>query len=683
MQQFNLVIQNPTGLHARPARFLVEIAKKFQSSIRVRYGEKQVNAKSLVSLLTLGVPFGQQIQVDVTGEDEEAAASALTAAVQEGLGEGRLTAHQPVLSISQDSRWETATPQPKESKTLPAANFPERHVGITTGKIIQGVAAAGGIAIGTVYLFERRPIMLAESAPLNSINKNQERQRLQVALEMARHQLVTLCGQVAQKGLQSELEIFEAHQAILSDTVLLDSVNQLLDSGHNAASAWQVAYTEQANALSSVTDSLLAERAVDIRDVGERVLRLLTGTPETFTLPQGRPVIIVADDLTPSETAELDPQQVLGFCTVGGGLHAHTAILARALGIPAIVNAGSQIMAIPDATPVILNGYTGMLTIAPDEATLATARAEQVQEQASKEVALRSATTPACTTDGHTIEIAANIGGLAEANLVRGLGGDGVGLLRTEFLFLDRTTAPTEEEQFRVYRDIALALQGAPLIIRTLDIGGDKPLPYLKLPTEANPFLGLRGIRLCLAQPELFRPQLRAILRSAAFGKIRVMFPMISDIAELRTAKALLTEIQTELGIPASAVEVGIMIEVPSAALMADILAPEVDFFSIGTNDLTQYTLAMDRTNANLGTADGLHPAVLRLIARTIEAAHAAGKWVGICGELAGDQKAVPILLGLGVDELSVSSPLIPTLKAQIRLLNYTDCQALAQAALC
>jgi len=286
------------------------------------------------------------------------------------------------------------------------------------------------------------------------------------------------------------------------------------------------------------------------------------------------------------------------------------------------------------------------------------------------------------TRDGHRVEVVANIGGLEDARKAMNMGAEGVGLLRTEFLFLDRTDAPSESEQFEVYQDIAQAMQNLPVIVRTLDIGGDKPLPYVVFTQkEENPFLGERGIRLCLARPELFRQQLRAILRASAFGKLRIMYPMVADLSEWFAARAILEEVRAELNVPP--VETGIMIEVPSAALMADAFAREVDFFSIGTNDLTQYTLAMDRMHPTLaGKSDGLHPAVLRLISTTVQAAHQAGKWVGICGELGADPQAVPILVGLGVDELSVSVPTIPTVKAQIRTMNLAEAQSLAKRAL-
>lgn len=660
MQQLDLVIQNATGLHARPARVFVDIAKQFQSAIHIRHGEKRVNAKSLISVLTLGITSGQCIQVDVNGTDEETAATALAAAVRNGLGEqiGH-DAHAPVA--------EAAPPPPA------AATFDDP----ANGAVLRGIPGAPGIAIGPIFRFERARVEIRE----RFAGLEEEQIRLHSALEAARHQLTALHAQVSQRADATEAAIFEVHREILSDPALIDHVQAAIADGSSAAQAWQSATAAQAAELAELSDALLAERAADIRDVGERVLRLLTGAETAAPALPDEPVIVVAYDLTPSETVALDPARVLGFCTAVGGPNAHSAILARALDLPAVVGAGSRVLELAAGTPSILDGTTGTLTVSPDERALATARRTQQQLGQQRAAAAQAAAEPAITTDGQRIEIAANIGGLDDAQKAAASGAEGVGLLRTEFLFLERTTAPSEEEQFTVYRDIALALHGQPVIVRTLDIGGDKPLPYLDLPAEDNPFLGERGIRLCLAHPELLREQLRAILRAASAGPLRIMFPMIADVSELRAARAIVAELRAKLDAPP--VEVGIMIEVPSAALMADILAHEVDFFSIGTNDLTQYTLAMDRTHPTMAAkADGLHPAVLRLIALTAEAAHAVGKWVGVCGELAADPVAVPILLGLGVDELSISVSAIPTVKAQIRALNMAECRARAQQAL-
>jgi len=401
---------------------------------------------------------------------------------------------------------------------------------------------------------------------------------------------------------------------------------------------------------------------------------------QVYTLPD-HPVVVIARDLSPSDTASLDRTRVLGFCTAGGGPTSHTAIIARALSLPAMVSAGEGVLELQDETTVILNGEAGTLAVDPSQGMIEAARDAGNRWLALRSAAKEKAVEPAITLDGHRVEVVANIGSLKDAQEAMKNGAEGVGLLRTEFLFLDRPDAPTEREQFEVYSSIVKTMENRPVVLRTLDVGGDKPLPYVEAPHEENPFLGVRGIRLCLGRPDLFREQLRAVLRAAEFGRLLVMFPMVADISEVRQARAIVEELRIALNAPK--IDIGIMIEVPSAALMADVIAPEVDFFSIGTNDLTQYTLAMDRMHPSLaGKSDGLHPAVLRLIARTVEAAHKHGKWVGICGELGGDPQAIPILVGLGVDELSISVPSIPTAKALVRTLKMPEAQALAQRAL-
>lgn len=658
MKQVDIVIHNPTGLHARPAKEFVNIAKKYKSDIRVVHGPKKANAKSMISMLTLGVENGGEISILVDGEDEDAALAALETAVASGLGEGEAEAPTP-----------TKKPEPAKEPTPPPVELP--------ANVLKGIAAAPGIAIGPLYRLQHEEIQIEES--FQSVAAEQE--RLDKAIERARGQIITLHKQMMKSASASEAAIFEVHLEILEDPDLLDAVLDRIKKEQGAARAWQSTIDARAKMMAQLNDPLLAGRAADIQDVGYRVLRLLMGADEQqITLPD-HPVILVATDLSPSDTAALDPSKILGICTAAGGPTAHSAIIARALRLPATVSVGEALFDIDNLTSVILNGTDGTLTIEPDAVAIGRAQALQQQWQASISAAEKSASQPAITQDGHRVEVVANIGGLADAEKAATSGAEGVGLLRTEFLFLERTDAPTEHEQFEVYRDIVKAMNGQPVIARTLDIGGDKPLPYIDVPPEANPFLGERGIRLCLNRPELLRQQLRAILRAAEFGPLRIMFPMVADLSELRAARAIVDEVRAELNAPE--VEVGIMIEVPSAALMADAFAKEVDFFSVGTNDLTQYTLAMDRMHPLLaGKSDGLHPAVLRLIARTVEAAHAAGKWVGVCGELGADPQAVPILVGIGVDELSVSVPAIASVKAQIRSLTLPDAQVEAERAL-
>jgi phosphocarrier protein FPr len=454
-----------------------------------------------------------------------------------------------------------------------------------------------------------------------------------------------------------------------------------VNTGLSPAKAWKVTIDEQATSIAALNDPLLAARADDLRDVGKRVLRLMLGLSEKGVSTPTTPVVIVARELSPSDTASFDPERVLGFGIVEGGPTSHIAILARALGIPAIVGVDESMLALEEKTPVILNGNDGTLTVNPAADVLERAKLTQRRWLEYRRFAQEQSALPAVSLDGQRVDVTANAGSIADAAEALHMGADGIGLLRTEFLFLDRITAPTEDEQFAVYNAVAETMKTLPVIVRTLDIGGDKPVAYIQMKPELNPFLGERGIRLCLNRPELFREQLRAILRAAPSGNLKIMFPMISDIAELRQARALIEELRAELGTPP--VQIGIMVEVPSAALMADVFAPEIDFFSIGTNDLTQYTLAMDRGNSALACKhDGLHPAVLRLIAHTIESAHKYGKRADICGELGSDAAAVPILLGLGMDELSVSIPSVPTVKAQVRSLKIADWQPIAREAL-
>lgn len=677
MQTFEIIIQNRTGLHARPAKELVNLAKTFKSAIRIAHGAKQVNAKSLISVLTLGVESGGQVRIEVEGEDEEATALALQALINAGLGEGVGEEKEVTPAPATPEKPAEKAPIPVAVPAAPPVAAGERPFRLPQ-RLTRGIPAAPGFGIGPVFRLERAKLTIDETFT----SANQERALLQQALDGAKGQLRQLHAQLLGQAIASEAAIFEVHLEILEDPDLLEAVYANIDKRKNAAHAWQTAIETRAKTMAALNDPLLAARAADIHDVGYRVLRLLVGadTQDAVQLPD-HPVIVLAFDLSPSDTASLDTKRVLGFCTAGGGPTAHSSIIARALGFPAVVSAGESIMQIENGTLAILDGTAGTLVIEPDPETLARAHEAQQLYQARRIAAQAASAEPAITRDGHRVEIVANIGGIADARKAHAAGAEGVGLLRTEFLFLERTSAPTENEQFEVYRDIATALAGNPVIVRTLDIGGDKPVPYITMLPEENPFLGERGIRLCLARPELLRQQVRAILRAAPYGKLRIMFPMVADLSEWRAARAVVEELRAELYTPQ--IELGIMIEIPAAALLADVFAAEVDFFSIGTNDLTQYTLAMDRGHPNLaGKSDGLHPAVLKLIQRTVEAAHAAGKWVGVCGELGADPQAVPILIGLGVDELSISIPAIPMVKAQVRDLTLEEARRRAQEAL-
>jgi phosphocarrier protein FPr len=655
---FDIVVRNPHGLHARPATALADLAKGFQSTIRLRMDDRVADAKSLISLLKLGVENGSTIRVMADGPDADRALAALREAIESGLedeAEAEAEAAAQALGIG--------------TEVPPCIDW--------EGHTIAGVAASPGMAVGPVRQFQRGKIVVEATArdPVAEFGK------LDHAIESAKRELGDLFEEVWKKAGPGKAAIFRAHSEFLEDPEMIEAARAMVRDGHSAGWSWQQTYQERADVLAGMKDPVLSGRAIDMRDVGRRVLRLLADRVEDEPSLPDRPVILVADDLSPSDTARLDPAFALGLCTAAGGPTSHTAIIARSLDIPAMVGAGGSVLDIDDDEEAVLDGNSGILVVRPTETDRTTARRVQTDLKALREAERRACYQPAIMLDGTRVEVVANISDPAEAALAVDAGGEGVGLLRTEFLFLQRDRAPSEDEQAEAYTTMTKALNGLPLIIRTLDIGGDKEVPYLSMPAEENPFLGERGIRLCLARPELFRTQLRAIFRAAATGPVRVMYPMISTLEELAKAKALTEEVRKQMG--AEPVEIGIMIEVPSAVIMAPELAREVDFFSIGTNDLTQYVLAMDRLHPVLAKqADGLHPAVLRMIDRTVNAARAADKWVGACGGVAGDPKGVAVLVGLGVSELSVSIPSIAAVKAQVRGMTMDKARALAQRAL-
>jgi len=647
----DLTIQNPTGLHARPATVFASLAKEYASEVRVRYGEKVSNGKSLASLLKLGVECGGVMRVSAQGSDESAALQALKEAVESELGE------------------EEEAPM---AETLPVYEWQAEPDQL----VVPGVPASPGLAIGPLRFFMRCKYVVEATAK----DADTEKTHLSEAIAAARVQLNDLYQEVKARSGAGQASIFLAHAEFLDDPELVQAVEAQIETGASAGWAWQQTIEQRVGELKQVDDPLIATRAVDLGDVGSRVLSFLAHRIEEGPLMPSEPVILLAEDLTPSDTAGLDPALILGFCTAAGGPTSHSAIIARALGIPAVVGAGPALMSQAEGGEAILDGNRGNLYVAPSPTTLAAAREARQTMEMQRDAEKLHCYEPALTTDGHRVEVVANISRADEAAQAVNAGGEGVGLLRTEFLFLERTSPPSEEEQFESYRQMVQALNGLPLIIRTLDIGGDKAAPYLNMPAEVNPFLGVRGIRLCLVRPDLFRSQLRAIYRAAEYGPVRIMFPMVSTLEDLEAAKIMAAEVRWELGAPP--VDIGIMIEVPSSVLMAEELAQEVDFFSIGTNDLTQYVLAMDRGHPILAKqADGLHPAVLRMVERAVQAATAAGKWVGVCGGIAGDPLGATILTGLGVAELSVSIPSIAAIKAQVRRISLTRAQTLARQA--
>ena len=653
-----ILIPNPAGLHARPAAVLANAAKKFAADIRLQRGEQRANAKSVVAILGMEVAHSDRVVVVAQGSDAEEAIRVLAPMIESGLNE-EVSAPAPIPS---------AAPKPE----------PVRRPDSADPNVLNGVAASPGLAVGNIFQLRREEMLVVE----NASDPREEQRRLEGAIAKARNQLEALQTKLQKQSDAQKAAIFEAHKELLDDPDLHSIADSLIAKGKSAAFAWREAVETHAKVLGSLKKELFVARAGDLRDVGRRVIESLTGG-ELVDLPEVPPeTILIAEDLSPSDTASLDRSRVRGFCTTLGGATSHVAILARSLDIPAVAGIDPRVLDLSNGTPVILDGTKGTITLAPNEAEIKRIRERQQRQAAGRAGAFETAHLPAITIDGKRIEVVANIGGPADATQVIQLGGEGVGLLRSEFLFMKRAQAPTEDEQFDAYSTIARTLgPRRPLIIRTLDVGGDKPLSYLPIPPEANPFLGERGIRVGLNRPDMLRTQLRAILRASALGSVRVMFPMIATLAELREARKLLAEEQQRLGV--GPIEVGVMIEIPAAALMARQFAREVDFFSVGSNDLTQYTLAMDRGHPKLASKiDALSPSVLQLIAMTTRAAEQEGKWVGVCGGIASDPQAVPLLIGLGVAELSVSVPTIPSIKAQIRTLDMTDCKRLAQQAL-
>ncbi|NUF11585.1 phosphoenolpyruvate--protein phosphotransferase [Acinetobacter oleivorans] len=646
----SVVLANAHGLHARPATHLVNLTKSFQGDIQVAVDDGNfVSAKSLTRLLALGCKRGQTLRFIAEPEtDAVEALDKIIQAVQEGLGEEV----EPIQSSD--------TQEAQSSQT------------VKTLSTNTGIPASSGLAFGPVHVIKPKVYQYERMG----LSVKAEKEKLDIALHAVKNNI----HQVIAKSEVAEIkQIFQAHLEMLDDPDLINGVYQKINLNLSAPAAWHEHIEAAAKEQAALPDRLLAERATDLRDIGDRVLAQLCG--EVIIEEPKEPYILIMYDVGPSDVARLNKDQVAGILTAVGGASAHSAIVARALGIPAIVGAGDQVLEIEQKSSLLINGDTGTFVLNPNTQQIEQAKQERELQQKIREEAERHSQEPAITVDQHQIEIAANLGKVqATAHAVE-CGAEAIGLLRTELVFMAHSSAPSETTQEADYRVVLDALAGRPLVVRTLDIGGDKPLPYLPIAEEENPFLGLRGIRLTLRQPELLRQQLIALLKASDDRPLRIMFPMIGRVEEWRAAKAILDEVKAAH--PCADLQVGIMIEVPSAALLAPILAQEVDFFSIGTNDLTQYTLAIDRGHPILSAeADGLHPSILQLIDHTVKAAHKHGKWVGICGELAADPKAVPVLMGLGVDELSMSPNSIPLVKAQIRTLNYSQAQALAKRAL-
>ena len=656
-----LDIRNPLGLHARPAARFVQTAAGFDANVQVMNltsGRGPASGRSLNGLATLGIRQGHEILVSAHGPQAAAALDALAALAKRDFDE-------------------QAAPAAPPTPAAPPAAPPD------AGQALTGLPGAPGIVSGPARHF--RPLD-PEIPTGSSGDPEAEWEALTGALEEVRTEIRATRDSVAARAGDYSAAIFDAHLLFLDDEALLGPARHaIFEEGKNAAEAWHEAAEGVAADYRALDDEYLQARAEDLTGVARQVVAALPGAAATATLSASG--IVVAADLTPADTASLDRELALGIATAAGSPTSHSAILARSLGIPAAVGLGEGLLSVPEGTELLLDGDAGTVHLEPDAELAAEYKRRSAKRDQAARSARAAASEPAVTLDGRRIEVVANIGSPDDVPAAIENGAEGVGLLRTEFLFLERDSMPSEDEQVAAYTSVAKGLQGRPLILRTLDVGADKPLPYLPQRPEANPFLGVRGIRLALEQPELLETQLRAVLRTAAEYPLKVMFPMVATLEEYRQAKAVLADVRSGLeragALTPDELEVGVMIEVPAAALAAEQFAPEVDFFSLGTNDLTQYTMAAERGNASVaGLADGLHPSVLRLIGAVAEAASGHGKWAGVCGELASDPLAVPVLVGLEIAELSANAPAIPAVKQAVRGIDSEAARELAERAL-
>ncbi|GEP03311.1 phosphoenolpyruvate--protein phosphotransferase [Methylobacterium oxalidis] len=668
-QRFDWTVDYPTGLHARPASHWVETARGCAARIQVRHDSQVADAKNLIALLQLGLRCGDEVVISAEGDDEAGALARMCAAVT-GLSAGEKAAAQRSAEAAAKAAGPVAGWNPSDAP-----------------RVLPGIGASPGIAIGPVHVLAAAEVAVPdEPEPLTSGGD-----RLHGALAATADQLKALADDTERRLGKADAGIFRAQAELIADTDLITLACQLMVEGHGVAYAWNQAVERLAGQLAALGNPVLAGRAADLRDVGRRVLAQIDPALKSGHDLPDEPCILIAPDLAPSDTAGLDPARVIGLATAQGGPTSHTAILARTLGIPAMVAGGAGLLGLANGTPAILDGTTGRFYLDPSEADAASAGVWRERQREKAEEEARERALPARTRDGHVIAIGANVNNPEQVPFALDQGAEGVGLMRTEFLFLERGQSPSEDEQFETYRDMLRALDGRPLIVRTLDIGGDKQVAHLHLPREENPFLGVRGARLLLRRPDLMEPQLRALYRAArecvgpdaAAGKdapLSIMMPMITSVPEVLRLREACERIRAEIGAPD--VPLGIMIEVPAAAIQADVLARHCDFFSIGTNDLTQYALAIDRQNTELAPeADSLHPAVLRLIHMTCEGAARHKRFVGVCGGIAGDPFGACLLAGLGVHELSMTPRDLPGVKARLRAVEMGELRALAAQA--
>ncbi len=649
-----VVVAFAGGLHARPAARIRDTARRFLSRSEIAYDGKRANCTSITALLGLGIGEGQQVTVYVSGDDASTALDALAQTLQTYIENEA----EPVKLVIANT-------------AVSSASSPG---------IIAGVCASPGLANGVLVHWDElwtensiEEILQVESA--HTALPDQELARLTIALQQVTSSLAGRITEAERRGATTEAMIFDAHIALLDDPQLILQAHAMIEQGHGAAHAWHTAVAAQCAVLSGLQDSRLAARVTDLYDLEKQILQALSGSGDK-TLPlMPEDAILVAKEFTPSDMAIIIANySIKALCMLGGGPTSHAAIIAGSYGIPTLVALGSAVANLPNGSQVVVDASAGHLEIEPTTERIATVQQLQLRAAQAQNQALQRAAEPATTRDNRHIEIVANIANVADAHLAAAHGADGIGLLRTEFLFLGREAAPLQQEQAETYQAVVDAMQGRPVFIRTIDIGGDKPVSYIPFPEESNPALGLRGVRIEAVHPALVDAQLRALLQVTPLSACRILLPMITEVNELVSLRNRILAMAQSLGITEK-LSIGAMIEVPSAALLAGVLAEYADFLSIGTNDLTQYTLAMDRGNPSLASRlDGLHPAVLHLIHSTVAGARQHGKLVSVCGALASDLEAVPVLIGLGVNELSVDAGQIPKIKQLVRQLDFAQC---------
>ncbi|WP_395397351.1 phosphoenolpyruvate--protein phosphotransferase [Novosphingobium sp. BL-8A] len=643
------------GIHARPAARLRQVATSFDAGVRMEITGKSASLRSPVGVLALGVKLGDRISLHARGPQAADVLDALEALIASGMGE---LAHPE----------EKPAPEPGRV----AAPVLRRETAIAPDGTLAGVVAASGVAVGQAVHYRLGDVEVAAGSGDPAIER--------ASLDQALAQLRAKIAAESESAPAHAASILAAHAVMLEDEDLLAAAHEAIARGASAGEGWRAAIGPQVELLLRSGDPRLAERVDDMRDLERQVLCALAGGDAVvFTLPEN--AVVIAEDLLPSQLMALDPERLTAICLVSGGPTSHVAILAAGLGVPMLVAMGTALDGVAEGTTLVVDAAAAQLETAASQDRVAHVRG-QLEALAARRAAAREAKGPCHTADGVRIEVFANLGSLADARQAMANGAEGCGLLRSEFLFVERPQAPSVAEQAETYQAIADTLEGRPLIVRLLDIGGDKPAPFLPMAAEENPALGLRGIRVCLAHPELLEAQVEAILRVRPEGQCRIMVPMVVSLSELRIVRGVVDSVAARLGL-VERVSLGIMVETPAAAATADVFAREADFLSIGTNDLTQYALAMDRGNAAVASAiDGLHPAVLRLIGLTCEGGSRGGRWTGVCGSLASDPLAVPLLLGLGVAELSATPAQVPDIKALVAGLRIDRCRELAAAAL-